>query len=436
MKSQASKWITTAILLIVGFTASEAQSASYPRSKGPVSDYAGRLSQAQVAELTSLIEDYRRQTSIEIAVVVVNSLQGQSAREYATGIGSYWGVGKAERNNGVVLLWAPTERAYSLRVADGLSNDLTDADAGEITRNFLLPNFRREEYYVGLKEVVQAVMRRLGNESWEERQRLRQQDIHSSRAWLVPALLGAVSFFVVLAVASYRRRKRNLKLQEMAAVPESVAQSLRLAAQNASRVEQLLSDFQKEMPEQDLTKFTKDIAEQPNRIAKIKADLANLNVADVELYNEVLQTKDLAESEANLLANTQWKLDDIRHAKAQSQQMMQQLSKETFQIADVRDSSKREEVDNLLAHSRLMYNQAYQHSSMSVFDWIMINELLNSSHNQVQQAVQASQADPYVPPLPSDSSSTPSVDTSSFGGSGDFGGGGGFSGGSGSDGSY
>ena len=43
---------------------------------------------------------------------------------------------------------------------------------------------------------------------------------------------------------------------------------------------------------------------------------------------------------------------------------MQQLSKETFQIADVRDSSKRAEVDNLLANSRLMYNRAYQNSSM------------------------------------------------------------------------
>jgi hypothetical protein len=237
-------------------------------------------------------------------------------------------------------------------------------------------------------------------------------------------------------VAIYRRRKRNLKLREMATVPDSIAQNLRIAQQNASRIQQLLDDFKNQMPEQDLTRFTSDLAEQPNRIAKIKADIANLNVADVELYCEVLQTKDRAEAEAHLLANTQWKLGDIRQAKAQSQQMMQQLSKETFQIANVRDSSKKEEVDNLLANSRLMYNQAYQNSSMSVFDWIMINELLNSSQSQVQQAVQVSQADPYVPTMPYDSSNTSSVDTSSFGSGADFGGGGGFSGGSGSDGSY
>ena len=133
MKLKASKWLTAALVLVFS-SAFFAQSTSYPPSRGAVSDYAGKLSQPQVAELTSLILDYRRQTSIEIVVVVVDSLQGQSAREYATGIGNSWGVGKADRNNGIVLLWAPNERAYSLRIADGLSQDLSDADATAITR--------------------------------------------------------------------------------------------------------------------------------------------------------------------------------------------------------------------------------------------------------------------------------------------------------------
>jgi len=156
MKMQASNWLTGATLLVVR-SASIAQSTSYPQTKGSVSDYAAKLSQAQVTELASFIQVYERQTSIEIAVVVVNGLQGQTAKEYATGIGDSWGVGKADRNNGIVLLWAPNERAYSLRIADGLSQDLTDVDAAKITHDFLLPNFRREEYYAGLKETVQRL---------------------------------------------------------------------------------------------------------------------------------------------------------------------------------------------------------------------------------------------------------------------------------------
>jgi uncharacterized protein len=105
------KRLATLALLLVSCISALGQGAAYPARRGIVSDYAGRLNRAQIDELTALIQQYERQTSIEFAVVVVNSLHGQSAREYAVGIGDAWGVGKAGRNNGIVLLWAPNEPA-------------------------------------------------------------------------------------------------------------------------------------------------------------------------------------------------------------------------------------------------------------------------------------------------------------------------------------
>src|SRR5262249_39829354 len=125
--------------------------------------------EAQVKELTSLIKQYERKTSIEFAVVVVDGLHGRSVREYAIGLGDFWKIGKAGRNNGVILLWAPNERAYSLRIADGLTDDLSDPDARLITQQHLLPNFKRGAYYAGLKETVETTMAYLGDESWDER---------------------------------------------------------------------------------------------------------------------------------------------------------------------------------------------------------------------------------------------------------------------------
>src|SRR5580765_5550365 len=127
------------MLLILAFSVGVlAQPAtSFPATKGIVSDYASRLDEAQIKELSGLLKDYERQTSIEFVVVVVNNLDGLSARNYATGIGDSWKIGKAGRNNGIVLLWAPNERAYALRVAEGLSADLTDSDAAQITRQNL-----------------------------------------------------------------------------------------------------------------------------------------------------------------------------------------------------------------------------------------------------------------------------------------------------------
>jgi uncharacterized membrane protein YgcG len=393
----------------------------------------GKLSTEQVAELTALIRDYKRQTSIEIAVVVVDSLQGQSAKEYAIGIGNSWGVGKADRNNGIVLLWAPHERVYSLRIADGLSQDLSGADATDITHNNLVPNFKRENYYEGLKDTVTAVIRHLGNEAWEERLKLRQEK-NSIPKWLISPFAAVGTFTAVIIIL--RRRKRNLKLQEMAAVPGSIVQNLDLAQQNVLRIQQFLDDFKQKMPEQDLTRFTSDLAGQPKRIAMIKEDIARVNVSDITAYAEVLQIKERAEAEAGLLGNIHWKLDEIFQAKTQSQRLIQELSKESFQIGNLRDGSRRSEVDNLLFNSRTLYDQASQNSSMSILDWILINNLLNNSQSQVQQAVQVSQAEPYVAPSLFDSSSSTFDSGGSSGSGGDFGGGGGFSDGSGSDGSY
>ena len=119
-----AKRLTMLLLLVFSIRALAQSSTNLPAMKGVVSDYAGKLDEAQIKELSGLLTDYERETSIEFVVVVANSLDGLSARNYATGIGDFWKIGKAGRDNGIVLLWAPNERAYALRVAEGLSADL------------------------------------------------------------------------------------------------------------------------------------------------------------------------------------------------------------------------------------------------------------------------------------------------------------------------
>src|SRR5215471_14400147 len=171
----SKRLVVLLVLLFITASVWAQTSAAYPAKKGTVSDYAGKLSDVQIKELTGLVQQYEKQTSIEFAVAVVDSLQGRPVRDYAIGLGDAWGVGKAGRNNGVVLLWAPNERAYSLRIADGLTTDLSDSDAKLLTQQHLLPYFKRGDYYAGLKETVQTTMAYLGDETWEERMQVRAQ---------------------------------------------------------------------------------------------------------------------------------------------------------------------------------------------------------------------------------------------------------------------
>ena len=473
-----AKRLTLLTLLLTFSIGVLAQPATnFPAMHGVVSDYAGKLDEAQINELSGLLKDYERQTSIEFVVVVVNNLDGLSARNYATGIGDFWKIGKAGRDNGIVLLWAPNERAYALRVASGLSADLPDAEATQITRQSLLPNFKRGDYYAGLKETVLATIEHVGVIPWGERLQARKLDVEqetmdrkrrAAEAWQAQVqrraaeeqnerdrqivnrvLFGIPTLFamaVLLATVITRSRRRKSKLAELAQAVTTIPDNLSAAEKNAPEIQRILDDCAREMPEQDISKLREGLAGQPDRILKIKVDAQCIDPAKLESYDEMVRVRTNSEAERNLLESTKEGVARIKEAKAQSQAMMEKLSRETFEITDVRDRSRTEAVNQLLLQSRQDYERARQNSSMSLVDWLIINQMLSNSQNQMRQAVSYSQEAP-APSFSSldDDSSSSSRSSSSgwFGGgsssssSGGFssgGGGGSFS--SGSDGTY
>lgn len=462
------------LMLLVSFSigAFAQPATSFPAMKGVVSDYAGKLDEAQIKELSGLLQDYERQTSIEFVVVVVNSLDGLSARNYATGIGDSWKIGKAGKDNGIVLLWAPNERAYALRIAEGLSADLTDSVATQITRQNLLPNFKRGDYYAGLKETVLGTMEHLGVETWEARLKARQPDPEqetldrkrrAQEAWQAEVqrrqaearqaeenekntrtgfvfvtllALGSLLAFVIL------RLRRKARFAELAQAVTTIADNLSAAEKNAPEIQRILDDCARETPEQDISKLREGLAGQPERILRIKVDAQCVDPAKLESYGDMVRVRANSETERNLLESTKESIAKIKEAKAKSEAMMEKLSRETFEITDVRDSSRTAEVNRLLLQSRQDYEQARQGSSMSVVDWLIINQMLTNSQSRIRQAVSCSQEAPYAPSFSSlddDSTSSRSSSSSIFGDSSSSSGGGGggsFSSGSGSEGSY
>jgi uncharacterized membrane protein YgcG len=263
--------------------------------------------------------------------------------------------------------------------------------------------------------------------------------------------LGALLVFVTL-----RSRRRKARLAELTQSVTTIADNLTAAKKNAPEVQRTLDDCAREMPEQDISKLRESLTGQPDRILKIKVDAQCIDPTKLESYDAMVRVRANSEAERNLLESTKETIAKIKQAKAQSQAMMENLSRETFAITDVRDSTRTDEVNRLLLQSRQDYEQARQDyerarqgSSMSVVDWLIINQMLNNSHSQMQQAVYCSQAAPPTPSFSSDddSSSSSSVfgsssSSSSSGGffsggdSGGGGGGGSFSSGSGSDGTY
>jgi uncharacterized protein len=130
----------------------------FPKPTGRVNDFAGVLNESVKAELDQLLDDLERQTSSEVAVAVVTTLDGMSVEEYANRLFKAWGVGQAKQDNGVLVLVAPNEREMRVEVGYGLEGVLPDGLAGDIIRDQFTPRFRENDYAGGIRDGVRRVV--------------------------------------------------------------------------------------------------------------------------------------------------------------------------------------------------------------------------------------------------------------------------------------
>lgn len=125
-----------------------------PPLTGPVEDKASILSREEKQELEQFLLALDRQTGVQIAVLTIPSLEGESLEAFSIKTAETWALGQEGEDNGVLLLVALAERAIRIEVGYGLESELTDAKSGLIIRSVMAPRFREERYGQGIIEAV------------------------------------------------------------------------------------------------------------------------------------------------------------------------------------------------------------------------------------------------------------------------------------------
>jgi uncharacterized protein len=110
-----------------------------------------------VRRIDSTIFALQRTTSDEMAVVVIDSLDGLEPSDAALLLHRRWGVGKRDRNNGIVFLWSPALRQVYVSVGYRLEGVLPDARVGRIEDEAVLPRFRAGDFDGGVLAGVIAL---------------------------------------------------------------------------------------------------------------------------------------------------------------------------------------------------------------------------------------------------------------------------------------
>jgi uncharacterized protein len=189
--------------------------SEYPALTGRVVDDAGVLDPATREALRQKLAAFEAKTGDQVVVATVKSLNGNSVEEYANRLFRRWQLGQRGKNNGVLLLHAPTERKIRIEVGYGLEGTLTDAIAKFIIQNAITPRFKANDFAGGMTRGVDDIIKVLDGGAEEFKQRTTP---YTPPAWVrnlqdaFPFLL-FIAFILIAkafgALGSPRRRSRR-----------------------------------------------------------------------------------------------------------------------------------------------------------------------------------------------------------------------------------
>lgn len=121
------------------------------------------LNRQEAAQLEEKLEQFSNETSNQICVVIVDDLNGYEASEYAFKLGNEWGVGKADKDNGIVILIKPTEsgggRDLFIATGSGLEGAIPDLATKRIRETEMTPYLKQGEYYTALDKGTDVLMK-------------------------------------------------------------------------------------------------------------------------------------------------------------------------------------------------------------------------------------------------------------------------------------
>ncbi|MDR2541478.1 MAG: TPM domain-containing protein [Candidatus Peribacteria bacterium] len=216
--------LIVALLMITCLSYAKFQTPAYQHRL--VNDYIGLLSSSDKEQLENNLREFEKKSSIEIAIAILDDLDGMEASDVATQIGQDWGVGKKEFDNGIVFLvvkykQSALEKIFSSRSGDvfvatgyGLEPYLTDVTTGRLLDKYFIPYVKKGEYTQAIQETITGIISELGDDAWQQREELRLQREIERKATLkafgavLASLIGLVALAcIVIALCKWVSRK-------------------------------------------------------------------------------------------------------------------------------------------------------------------------------------------------------------------------------------
>jgi uncharacterized protein len=171
-----------------------------PAPTGWVNDFANVLNEPYKAKLNSLVEELEQKTTVEIAVVTIDSIAPYDEKGYARLLFDNWKPGKKGKDNGVLILVAVKERRWRIETGYGMEGILPDGLCGEIGRTYMVPSFKDGNYGEGLYQGVNAIARIVSKDANISPNTFGHVQTQQSETETSPVPRALILAFIILAI--------------------------------------------------------------------------------------------------------------------------------------------------------------------------------------------------------------------------------------------
>ena len=197
------------IILISVFCFSQSVFAQFdippiPDDQTSVYDYINLLSVSEKQSLEQKLIRYSDSTSTQLVVAIISTTKGENIGLLAPKWGQEWGIGQKNEDNGVFILLARNDRKIWISPGYGVEDRLTAGITGELIRNIIIPEFKKDDYYQGLNKGADAIFEVLSGKYQGTR-----QSNSTDFPFFIFILLFIIFIIFIIALSKNRRGGNN-----------------------------------------------------------------------------------------------------------------------------------------------------------------------------------------------------------------------------------
>lgn len=166
-----------------------------PKFQTSVYDYVNLLSASQKTSLESKLVRYSDTTSTQIVVAIISSTEGENINYLAANWGEKWGIGDAEKDNGVLILLAKDDKKIAIQNGKGAEHLLTDFQSKRIIERVIIPEFKKGDFYGGLDKGADYIFKTLNGEF----KGTRQKESEGFDPGIIIFIIMIIVFFIIVS---------------------------------------------------------------------------------------------------------------------------------------------------------------------------------------------------------------------------------------------